>query len=528
MNKLFGSGSLGLLQKMNILRSITAGAGSNLGKLLPGLTVFCLITLTGCAVGPDYRPPETQVPAAWDGQNVVTPALPSKTTTGLVTLVDWWTAFNDPALSSLVETAVRANLDVRLAEARIRQARAAKGVAGAPLWPQVGGTALYTRSHTPSAAVATEGGGVAVAEPTSGGSVPFRELFQVGLDASWELDIFGGTRRNLEAAGADLQAAVEDRRDVLVTLMGDVGTNYINLRGFQKQIGIARENLKAQKQNADIIQKRHDAGFVGGLDVANAKAQAATTEATIPLFEASARAAIYSLGVLLGLEPAALERDLAKVKPIPPTPPEIPVGLPSELLRRRPDIRRAEAQIHAATARIGVATADLFPRFFLTGSFGVTTSDVTTLGSLANNKFWSFGPSVTWPIFAGGRIYWNIKVQDAIQEQALLTYEKTVLTALKDVETALVAYAKQQETHKSLTVAVDQNRKAVDLATQLYMAGRSDFLNVLIAQRSLFATEDALAQSTAAVDTKLVALYKALGGGWEKAALPPEGAKTSK
>jgi outer membrane protein, multidrug efflux system len=483
-----------------------------------GLTALIAAALVGCAVGPDYRRPETKAPSTWDGQNAVTPVTPSKTTINPVTLVEWWTAFNDPTLSSLVDKAVRANLDVRLAEARIRQARAARWVAGAPLWPQVDSTVLYDRSHSPSAAVSTAGGGtvVAGAGSSTGGAPPFRELFQAGLDASWELDVFGGTRRNLEAAGADLQAAVEDRRDVLLIMMGDVGTNYINLRGFQKQIAIARENLKAQKHNADIIQKRHDAGFVGGLDVANAKAQVATTEATIPLFESSARAAIYSLGVLLGREPAALEKDLAKAAPIPPIPPEIPVGLPSELLRRRPDIRRAEAQIHAATARIGVATADLFPRFFLTGSFGVTTSDVTKIGSLANNKFWSFGPSVTWPIFAGGRIYWNIKIQDALQEQALLTYEKTVLTALKDVETTLVAYAKQQETQKSLSVAVVENRKAVDLAMQLYLAGKSDFLNVLIAQRSLFTSEDALARSTTALDTNLIALYKALGGGWEK------------
>ena len=420
-------------------------------------------------MGPDYHPPETKVSSTWDGQNVVTPAQPSKTNINPVTLVDWWTAFNDPTLSSLVEMAVRANLDVRLAEARIRQARAACFVAGSPLLPQVDATILYQRSHNPTATVGTSGGGSAQVQSidvsgsgasgggssgSPGGVPPFRELFQAGLDASWELDVFGGTRRNMEAAGADLQAAVEDRRDVLVILMGDVGTNYLNLRGFQAQIDIARENLKAQQHNADIIQKRHDAGFVGGLDVANAKAQVATTESTIPLFESSARAAIYNLGVLLGREPAALEKDLAKTAPIPPTPPAIPVGLPSELLRRRPDIRRAEAQIHAATARIGVATADLFPRFFLTGSFGVTTGDINKLGSLANNKFWSFGPSVTWPIFAGGRIYWNIKIQDAIQEQALLTYEKTVLTALKDVETALVAYAKQQETRKSLSVAV--------------------------------------------------------------------------
>ena len=305
-------------------------------------------------------------------------------------------------------------------------------------------SALYQRSQGSSEV----GAGGAIA--TFGG---LRNLWQAGLDATWEIDIFGGTRRNLEAATADLRAAVEDRRDVLITLMGDVGTNYINLRGFQQQIAIARENLKAQKHNADIIQKRHDAGFVGGLDVANAKAQVATTEATIPVFESSARAAIYSLGVLLGREPAALDTRPGQGGSDSPTPMEIPVGLPSELLRRRPDIRRAEAQIHAATARIGVATSDLFPKFNLAGSYGFSAAEAFRLGRSTSN-FWSWGPSVTWPIFAGGRFYFNIKVQDALQEQALLTYEKTVLTALKDVETALVAYAKQQETRKSLSVAV--------------------------------------------------------------------------
>jgi NodT family efflux transporter outer membrane factor (OMF) lipoprotein len=366
------------------------------------------------------------------------------------------------------------------------------------------------------------GGGGAIA--TAGG---LRNVWQAGLDATWELDIFGGARRNVEAATADLQAAVEDRRDVLITLVGDVGSNYLNLRGFQQQIDIARRNLKAQKHTAEITQKRRDAGFVGGLDVANARAQIATTEATIPVFESSARAAIYSLGVLLGREPAALEQDLAKAAPIPPTPPEIPVGLPSDLLRRRPDIRRAEAQLHAATARIGVATSDLFPKFNLAGSYGLSATDVAKLGKGTSN-FWSWGPSVTWPIFAGGRIYWNIKVQDALTEQALLTYEKTVLTALKDVETALVAYAKEQERRKSLAEAVGNNRKAVDLAMQLYIAGKTDFLNVLIAQRSLFISEDALTQSTRAVDTNLIALYKALGGGWEKEGAPPEGRKAEK
>jgi NodT family efflux transporter outer membrane factor (OMF) lipoprotein len=458
-------------------------------------------------VGPDYQRPETKVPETWNGQEVVAPAQPSKTSTQPVALVDWWHSFKDPSLSSLVEIAVRANLDLRQAEARIRQARAAMGVAGAPLWPQVEASVQYQRSQGSSEAL---GGGAIATAPG------LRELFQVGLDASWELDIFGGTRRNIEAAGADLQAAVEDRRSVLITLVGDVGNNYLNLRGFQQQLAIARKNLAAQKHTAEITRKRYEAGFVSALDAANADAQAATTEAQIPTLESSARGAIYSLGVLLGREPAALEKDLIKEGPIPPTPPEIPVGLPSDLIRRRPDIRRAEAQLHAATARIGVATADLFPRFTLTGSLGVSSSDLTKLGNLSTSKFWSFGPSVTWPIFAGGRIWWNIKVQDALAEQALFTYQKAVLTALKDVETALVAYAKEQQRLKSLSQAVANNRRAVDLAMKRYVAGKTDFLNVLTAQLNLYTSENALVQSTAAVDTNLIALYKALGGGWEK------------
>ena len=498
-------------------------------RLLPFGLVLAVLLLAaglGCAVGPDYRPPETKVPTGWDGQSVVNAGQPSQTTVAPIALVDWWTAFKDHTLTALVEMAVRANLDVQLAEARIRQARASLGVAGAGLWPTVDASVIYERSQS-SSAVVTGGGAPALA--TAAG---MRELFQVGLDASWELDIFGRTRRSIEAAGADLQAAVEDRRDVLVTLVGEVGNNYLNLRGVQQQLAIARRNLEAQQYTAKIIRKRYEAGFIGALDVANAEAQVATTAAQIPTLESSARAAIYSLGVLLGREPAVLATELAVAGPIPPTPPEVPVGLPSDLLRRRPDIRRAEAQLHAATARIGVATADLFPTFTLTGSFGFSSNDLTKLGNLSNSKFWSFGPSITWPLFAAGRIKWNIKVQDALQEQALLTYQKTVLTALKEVESALVAYAKEQWRRQSLIQAVTNNRKAVDLAMKLYIVGKTDFLNVLTAQRSLYTSEDALAQSIRTVDTNLIALYKALGGGWENvpqvaAAGPAPGPKTA-
>jgi multidrug efflux system outer membrane protein len=474
------------------------------------LPAVLLISLLGCAVGPDYLPPQTDVPSTWNGQEVVTNKLASRTNTNPATLSTWWRSFKDPTLNSLVDSAIQANLDLLQAQARIRQARAARGVAGAPLMPEIDSQAFFQRGSGSSATVGS--GGI----PSFTSSAAFRDLFQVGLDASWELDIFGGTRRNLEAATADLRVAVEDRRDVLLTLVGEVGNNYLNLRGFQQQLAIALQNLEAQHKTARITHKRFEAGFVSRLDVANADAQVNTTAALIPTLESSARAAIYSLGVLLGQNPAAVEKTLSRPLAIPTTPPEIPVGLPSDLVRRRPDIRRAEAQLHAATARIGVATADLFPRFFLTGNTGLSASDLTILGN-AKSNFWSFSPSVTWPVFAGGRIKWNIELQDARQQEILLNYQKTVLTALKDVETALVAYAKEQEHRKFLIQAVDDNRRAVDLSMQLYLAGRTDFLNVLTAQRSLFVNEEALALSTRNLAINLIALYKALGGGWEEA-----------
>ena len=470
----------------------------------------CLV-VAGCAVGPDYQRPQTEVPSAWEG---VTPPIPSETSVANanpVVLVEWWKAFDDPTLSSLVERAVAANLDIRLAEARIRQARAARGVAAAGLWPTVNASATYQRSLSGGA----RGSGITTATGTRTRDLDAIDLFQDGLDSAWELDIFGGVRRNIEGTQADLQAAVEDRRDVLVSLIGELGANYINLRGFQQQIAIARKNLEAQEHTAEITRRRHDVGFASGLDVANAMAQVASTRSQIPVLESSARAAIYSLSILVGGEPAALVKELDTEGPIPPTPPEVPVGLPSDLLRRRPDIRRAEAQVHAATARIGVATADLFPKFSLTGSFGYSGNTASSLTHW-ENRFWAFGPTVTWSIFDAGAIRWNIEVQNALQEQTLLTYQKTVLTALGDVETALVAYAKEQEHRMILSEAVTNNRKAVDLSLKLYTAGRTDFLNVLNAQRSLYLSEDALVQSVRNVSGNLIALYKALGGGWEE------------
>jgi multidrug efflux system outer membrane protein len=457
-----------------------------------------LMTVTGCLVGPDFKPPQTQVPAAWI--ETATPQPPA--VAQFQDLVHWWTTFDDPMLSALVGRAIQSNLDLKLAQARIRQARAARNVTAAGLGPAVNGAGSYVRSAS----------GV---ETATGSKNLTSSLYRTGLDAAWELDIFGGVRRSVEATEANVQAAVEDRRDVLVTLAAEVALNYTDLRSFQQQIIIAQQNLEAQRHTAEITRQRFQAGFVGALDVANANAQVASTASQIPLLESLARQTIYSLSILLAREPSALLEELTPAAAIPAAPPATPVGVPADLLRRRPDIRRAEAQIHAATAQIGVATADLFPKFALSGSIGFQSNEFSSWVDCVN-RFWSFGPSANWQIFASGGILANIELQKALQEQSLIAYQQTVLTALQDVENALIASTKEAKRREALAEAVDSNRKAVQYSLQLYTQGQVDFLNVLDAQRSLYVSEQALVQSTHDISTDLVALYKALGGGWKE------------
>ena len=449
--------------------------------------IFCLYLLTqaGCMVGPDYKPQDPNAPAGWVGtKNTASPD---------AMLLKWWTEFNDPNLTSLVERAMKSNLDIRLAEEKIRQVRAISGATSAGFWPTANVTSSATRNRN-SAGIKSN-------------------LFQVGFDAVWNLDIFGGIRRSIEAAMADVNASIEDRRDVMITLISEVANNYVQLRGFQQEIIIARNNLKVQQQSAGVVRKRYEGGFVSALDVANADAQVATTMAQIPLLETSAQQTIYNISVLLGQEPASLLEELSPPSSIPLTQPEIPVGLPSDLLRRRPDIRRAEAQIQSATAQIGVATADLFPKFSLTGSM---TFNATNQQSLKwDTRTWSFGPSASWQIFNAGQIGYNIEAQKSLREQAVITYRKTVLTAIQDVENALIAYTREQEHHKALIDSVTANRKAVEISTQLYVEGQTEFISVLDAQRSLYSSEDSLVQSSRTLSTDLIALYKALGGGWD-------------
>jgi len=477
-------------------------------KILILGALLATAAMQGCMVGPDFHPPKQDSPAGWNEvSNTRAPSTQpdrSVPTSQAPEVAHWWTSFNDPTLNSLIQRAIASNLDLKVAEARIRQARATRGVVGAAILPTLNADGSYTRARTQGANGPWDGS---------------HDLYQAKLDASWEIDIFGGRRRDIEAAEADIQAAVEDRRDVLVTLTSEVAIDYFALRGAQKELAVARRNLKTQQESLGVTTKRQSAGYVSTLDVANAQAQVASTESAIPSFEVVAKQNIYALGVLLGKQPESLVAELSPEALIPGTPPEVPIGLPSDLLRRRPDIRAAEARIHAATARIGVATADLFPKFSLTGSLGVAGNNAEAFGDISR-RFWSVGPSVSWPIFAGGSIAANIEFQNAVEQQALFTYRNTVLIAFRDVETALVAYDKDQIRRTALTRAVNANRRAVDLANQLYREGKTNFLDVLNAQRSLLLSEDQLVQSNVDVATNLISLYKALGGGWESELQP--------
>jgi outer membrane protein, multidrug efflux system len=475
----------------------------------PQAAAFLLLPTLACAVGPNYTKPEIPVPRSWNEGRAM------ETTEGPASLTSWWTQFQDPTLDRLVTEAVAGNLDLKIAAARIREARAARGIAASAALPQVGVGGAYARTQRSEA--------VPPFKATPGIEAPFgpreQNVFEAGFDASWEIDVFGGVRRDKEAALADVQAAEEGRREVLVTLLADVGRSYLGLRGTQQQLRILEETLASEQDTLHLAKSRFDAGLATELDVARAEGLLKANEAERPVLERQIREAIYRLGVLLGKEPSALATELETAAAIPLVPPEIPMALPSELLSRRPDLKRAERELAAATARIGVARADLFPRFSILGSFGRRSEDIAdfTKGSA---QFWNIIPAVRWPIFSGGRIRANVEVQTARQEQALLQYEKDILTALEEVENALSAHTRERSREASLKAAVDSTRRALALATDRYTSGMENFLSVLDAERSVYAAEDQLVRSEKTTAVTLIAVYKALGGGWS-AETPP-------
>jgi NodT family efflux transporter outer membrane factor (OMF) lipoprotein len=412
------------------------------------------------------------------------------------TLAAWWMTLNDPELSSLIDRAVLGNLNLKKALARVREARARSGMAKADLFPTLDatGSATWSRSSKDTGAGKTS------------------DLFIATFDAGWELDIFGGVRRSVEAAGANLQATQEDLRNVLISLLAEVASNYIQVRTYQAQIAVAEANLEAQSETYQLTQWRYEAGLSDELAVQQARYNLENTRSLIPALRTGLGEAMNRIAVLLGEQPGKVHSELEKREPIPVTPLKVAVGVPADVLRRRPDIRQAERELAAQTARIGVATADLYPKFTLSGSIGLEALSLSN----PSTSGWTLsgGPRISWAIFKGGAIRQNIEVQSALQEQALIQYEATILGALEEVENALVAYAEVQQRRQSLSEATQAAQKAVDLAQHKYQAGLTDFNNVLDAQRSLLSLQEQLAQSEGNVTSKLVRLYKALGGGW--------------
>ena len=413
--------------------------------LLTAITIVAATALAGCKVGPDYKGPEMKLPDSFASTPAVSPTT-QPTTRPAEDLSRWWTVFNDPALDSLIERAGKSNLDLKLASIRLREAKAARGIVAAGLWPTAnldGSATRYKGSeHTPGAIPGFP-------NPAS----KDQSNYQIATDALWELDIFGGTKRGIEAADADIAAAEEVARDVMVSLMAEVALNYIQLRGSQREMTIALQNIKLQKDTLELTQTRFKAGLTGELDVARSRALVASTEAVLPPVQEAISQAIFRLSVLIGRDPGTLLGELSPEAPMPSGPVAIPPGMPSELLRRRPDIRRSERELAGATARIGVATADLFPKFTIVGNLGLQTNDMRYLAP-AGSGFWSIGPSLRWPIFDAGRIRSQIAVQSARTDAALVGYERTVLLALEEVENALVGHARDQERRKALAEAV--------------------------------------------------------------------------
>ena len=497
--------------------------------MIRGSIVLSLIMLmSGCTVGPDYKRPVVPVPKQWSeatkdkhlglqGKHKGLP-LPARTD-------QWWHTFNDPVLNRLITDAIAANLDLKQALVRVKDARAQRWVTITAGLPSITGKSNVSRRFN-NTSTTSQTGGTSSAGGGFGIGNQLINIFQLGFDAEWELDFFGGVRRAIEAADATVDSEMESSRNVLVTLLGEVAANYIELRSNQQLIAITRENLSSQQETVRLTQVRQQAGFSSMLEVAQAQSQAATTEAFLPVYETAVKQTIHALSILLGREPDALALRLDFPGKIPAVSTIVISDLPSELLLRRPDIRQAERQIAVANANVGVATAELYPRVNLAAFLGLQNMRITDFTPIG--KSWSTASSLTLPIFNWGRINANIKSKKAQFDQAFLTYQSTVLTAFKEVEDALIAYSKEQQRHKSLAQAVAASQLAVQMADERYHRGLTTFLDVLQTQQTLYQTQRDLVDSAAQLSTDLIALYKALGGGWQTEAIVSDAALLQK
>lgn len=469
---------------------------------VPATLIGAASLLSACAVGPDYEPP-----AAINGGAAFTHAGYPEFSERAAD-VAWWRQFKDPLLNGMIARALRYNRDLHAVQANLRQARELFLQSGLDLFPVVPARASYI---TQNRSIGILNGLTFVPRELS--------LFSVGFDAFWELDVFGRVRRNIESRGAEVEAQNAGYRDLMVSLISEVARNYFIVRGLQNQAAVARKNADNQAETLKLTQVRLEAGRGTELDTSRAKAQFDTTRATIQPIDSAIHQAIHRLGVLTGEPPGALLPELLKPAPLPALPDSIHIGSPAELLRRRPDIQVAERRLASATAQIGVATADLFPRVTFVGAFALEASNLGNIGSAGSDAY-SLGPRITWPAFDLARVYARIRASDAQAEANLALYEQTVLNALEETENALVNYNRQRAERDILAEAAQSSQRAHELAHLRFREGVSDFLTVLDTELRLLQDQERLALRQTTTATALVALYKALGGGWENFAAP--------
>lgn len=470
------------------------------------------LLLSACTVGPEFRTPDSRLPEQWQATSDQLTDSPVDS--------DWWKLFNDPVLTDLAGRALRSNADVQIAALRVAESRAQRRVAAGARLPAVNASAGYSRERQSENGVNTRVIGLIAPaaqreQIISILSEPF-DIYQAGFDAAWELDLWGRVRRSVESADAALQASGEDLHDAQLMLVAEVARTYLELRGVDDQLRIANADVQLSTDSVELTQYRVKGGIVDELDLATQRARLSDARANLPALQQNAKQLRSALGMLLNLEPGALDAQLANLPDNFTLPPAVAGGMPSEIARRRPDIRRAEARLHAATAEIGIAVADLYPRITLTGSVvqqSLRASDLAEWGS----RQWSIGPSISLPIFDGARRRSVVVIRRLQQQEAAVNYQRTVLNAWHEIENVLSAYTAEQQRNQELNATLASSRDAYDIARIRYNHGLVNYLVELDAHRTLLQVERAYADSTTQMSTKLVSLYKALGGGWPQA-----------
>lgn len=466
------------------------------------LSLAIATSLASCAVGPNYKKPETPVDEKFSAKESVYSADPAVSI--------WWNNFKDSKLNSLIERALSANHDLRIAAANLEEARALRNAVRFDYFPTVNAYGNYTNQRSSTYA----SGGSGLASLFGGNRSRNSEVYDAGFDATWELDLWGRVRRSNWAARADVQSAEAARHGIMVSVAAEVAAAYLDLRGLQNQLAVARRNADNQSETLKLTESLLQGGRGTELDTSRSRALLNSTLAAIPLIENSIHQDIHRISVLVGEQPATLKQELLQPRPMPPLPSIVRIGDPAQLLRRRPDIFAVEKQLESATHRVGVATADLFPRVTFNGSIGLQSDTFSGLGRSGADSY-SFGPGIRWAALDIGRVASQINAAKAREKRALAEYEKTVLGALEETENALVAFGRQRARRNFLREAAKASQQAADLAQERYQNGVADFLTVLDAQRELLNAQSQLAESETLTATTLVAIYKALGGGWE-------------